>query len=244
MNESYDWVEQVVAFQPEIGKWQGAVRDGLLQSGVVPYNGFTYDHINGTKVGGTIFDSNGQRHTAADLLRYANPSRITLLLHATVHRILFRSSDGGESKSKSKPMAHGVVYMDSMGRKHRAYLKRGPKSEIVVSSGALGSPQVLMLSGLGPKEKLKAHNISVVLDQPLVGEGMSDNPMNAVFVPSPVPVELSLIQVVGITDFGAYIEAASGENFAAGSPKKDYGMFSPKVILICLFFSLMYIKFF
>lgn len=126
-------------------------------------------------------------------------------------------------------MAHGVTFRDSTGAKHRAYLRQGPKNEIVVSAGALGSPQLLMLSGLGPKAHLQAHNISLVVDQPMVGQGMSDNPMNAVFIPSPNPVEVSLIQVVGITQFGSFIEAASGENFAGGSSIKDYGMFSPKV---------------
>lgn len=125
-------------------------------------------------------------------------------------------------------MAHGVVFRDAMGVEHRAYLKQGPRNEIIVSAGALGSPQLLMLSGIGAAHHLREHSISVVLDQPLVGQGMSDNPMNAVFVPSPVPVEVSLIEVVGITNFGSYIEAASGENFAGGSPR-DYGMFSPKV---------------
>lgn len=128
-------------------------------------------------------------------------------------------------------MAHGVVFRDALGAKHRAYLKRRPKNEIIISSGALGSPQLLMLSGVGPAEQLKAYNIRQVLDQPLVGQGMSDNPMNAIFVPSPVPVEVSLIQVVGITHFGSYIEAASGANFAGGSPR-DFGMFSPKVRII------------
>lgn len=90
-NESYSWVEAKVAFQPPMGPWQTAVRDGLLEVGIVPNNGFTYDHINGTKFGGTIFDRNGHRHTAADLLEYADPKRITVLLHATVHRILFRT---------------------------------------------------------------------------------------------------------------------------------------------------------
>ncbi|KAL8535424.1 hypothetical protein ACS0TY_011164 [Phlomoides rotata] len=51
-------------------------------------------------------------------------------------------------------------------------------------------------------DHLKTHNITLVLDQPLVGQGMSDNPMNAIFIPSPIPVELSLIQVVGITPVG------------------------------------------
>nr|KYP56477.1 Protein HOTHEAD [Cajanus cajan] len=222
VNESYQWVEKVVAFQPEVKQWQSAVRDGLLEIGVVPSNGFTYDHIHGTKVGGTIFDHNGNRHTAADLLQYANPSRITLLLDATVHRILFRVKPG------SRPKAHGVVFRDSLGRRHKAYLNNHPRNEIIVSAGALGSPQLLMLSGVGPADHLQAHKIKITLDQPWVGQEMSDNPMNAIFVPSPVPVEVSLIEVVGITDFGSYIEAASGENFAGGSPR-DYGMFSPKI---------------
>lgn len=131
----------------------------------------------------------------------------------------------------SRPKAHGVVFRDASGAKHRAYLNNGTDNEIIVSAGALGSPQILMLSGVGPADQLKAHNITLVLDQPLVGQGMSDNPMNAIFVPSPIPVEVSLIQVVGITHFGSYIEAASGANFAGGASPRDYGMLSPKVCI-------------
>ncbi|CAI8589242.1 unnamed protein product [Vicia faba] len=225
VNESYKWVERVVVFQPPMRQWQSAVRDALLEVGVSPYNGFTYDHVYGTKIGGSIFDQNGHRHTAADLLEYANANTITLLLHAIVHRILFTTNKGG---SRSRPVAHGVVFKDDHGREHRAYLNQGTSNEIIVSAGALGSPQLLMLSGIGAAHHLREHNINVVLDQPLVGQGMSDNPMNAIFVPSPQPVEVSLIQVVGITNFGSYIEAASGENFNGGS-QRDFGMFSPKI---------------
>lgn len=70
-------------------QWQSAVRDGLLEVGVLPYNGYTFEHIYGTKVGGTIFDENGHRHTAADLLGYANPRMITVYLNAIVHQIYF-----------------------------------------------------------------------------------------------------------------------------------------------------------
>lgn len=223
VNESYKWVEDIVAFRPPMLRWQSAVRDGLLEAGVQPYNGFTYDHMYGTKVGGTIFDSAGRRHTAADLLRDANPRGITVMLRATVHKVLFRT------KGQSRPIAHGVIYRDALGAIHKAYLKPGPKNEVIISSGALGSPQMLMLSGVGPKAHLEAHNITVVLDQPNVGQGMSDNPMNAIFIPSPIPPEVSLIQVVGITRFGSYIEAASGENFGPSSSTRDYGMFSPKI---------------
>ncbi|XP_031394525.1 protein HOTHEAD-like isoform X2 [Punica granatum] len=223
VNESYQWGERKVAFEPTVRQWQAAVRDGLMEVGVQPYNGFTYDHIYGTKIGGTIFDEAGNRHTAADLLQYANPTGITVLLYASVHKILFGT------RGTSRPVVHGVTFRDSRGIKHRAYVRPGGASEVIVSAGAIGSPQLLMLSGVGPADQLRAHNISVVLDQPLVGQGMSDNPMNAIFVPSPSPVEISLIQVVGITQFGSYIEAASGENFAGGSSARDYGMFSPKI---------------
>ncbi|XP_004143995.1 protein HOTHEAD [Cucumis sativus] len=223
VNESYEWVERVVAFEPPMGEWQSAVRDGLIEAGVKPNNGFTYDHLYGTKVGGTIFDHHGHRHTAADLLSYANPSNLNVLLYATARSIIF------PSLGKRRPKAHGVVFEDSKGIKHRAYLKYGSKSEIIISAGCLGSPQLLMLSGLGPAQHLKAHNITVVLDHPMVGQSVSDNPMNAVFVPSPVPVEVSLIEVVGITQNGTYIEAASGENFAGGPSTRDFGMFSPKI---------------
>lgn len=90
-----------------------------------------------------------------------------------------------------------------------AYLNSGTASEIILSAGALGSPQLLMLSGIGPAHQLMAHGIEVILDQPMVGQGMSDNPLNAILIPTPKPVEISLVQTVGITEFGSYVEAAS-----------------------------------
>ncbi|OWM79500.1 protein HOTHEAD-like [Punica granatum] len=206
VEQSYQWVERKVAFEPPMLDWQSAVRDGLLEAGVSPYNGFTYEHIYGTKVGGTIFDRQGHRHTSADLLEYAEPTRTTLYLHATVHEILF-------STVGKRPRAYGVLYEDSRGGMHGAHLTNNSAGEIILSAGALGSPQILMLSGIGPKDKLKAHGLNVILDQPMVGQGMADNPMNALFIPSPRPVEVSLIEVAGITHFGSYIEAASGSGF-------------------------------
>jgi len=97
--------------------------------------------------------------------------------------------------------------------KHKAYLKPGSKNEIIISAGAIGSPQLLMLNGIGPEAHLRKLGIRVLVDQPMVGQGMADNPMNAVMIPSPVPVEFSLSQAVGITEFDSYIEAISGTNF-------------------------------
>lgn len=210
VNESYEWVEKKVVFQPNVRQWQSAVRDALKEVGVLPYNSFSFDHLVGTKVGGTIFDDKGNRHTAADLLTYADPNSISVYIHATVQRILFQDGSGKESK---RPQAYGVTFKDKDGVTHQAHLKQ--KGEIILSAGAIGSPQILMLSGIGPAQHLQAHGIKVVLDQPMVGKDIADNPMNALLVPSPLPVELSLVEIVGITKFGSYIEAGSGLGLGA-----------------------------
>ncbi|KAL3755842.1 hypothetical protein ACJRO7_002828 [Eucalyptus globulus] len=215
VEESYEWVERKVAFEPPVLGWQSAVRDGLIEAGVTPDNGFTYEHLLGTKIGGTIFDRSGHRHTAANLLEYAQPNNTVVYLFAIVHKILL--STVGERR----PRAYGVIFEDKAGRMHGAYLRKKAGNEIIVSAGAMGSPQVLMLSGIGPMQHLKNHGIKVLLDQPMVGQGMADNPMNALFVPSRRPVEVSLIQVVGITRFGSYIETSSGSGFGyqTGRPR-------------------------
>ncbi|KAG9145110.1 hypothetical protein Leryth_008901 [Lithospermum erythrorhizon] len=112
-------------------------------------------------------------------------------------------------EGKSKPATRGVLFRDSEGNLHRAYLK-SRKSEVIIMAGALGSPQILLLSGIGPEQHLKSLNISVVLNQPNVGQDMKDNPMNLVFLESPFPVEASLVGVVGVTRSGSYIEATVG----------------------------------
>ncbi|CAI0404163.1 unnamed protein product, partial [Linum tenue] len=225
VRRSYDWVESKVAFEPPVRQWQSAVRDGLVEIGVLPYNGFTYDHVQGTKIGGTIFDDQGRRHTAADLLGYANHRTIKVYLHATVSRILFTR------RRWANPRAYGVVFEDALGIKKRAFLRPHPQNEVILTAGALGSPQLMMLSGIGPALHLKSHGIHLVLDQPNVGQGMADNPMNLLYVPSPVPVEISLIQVVGIPPGqNTYIETASGLSFAY-SWAQGFALFHP----LCFF---------
>jgi choline dehydrogenase len=49
--------------------------------------------------------------------------------------------------------------------------------EVILSGGAIGSPQILLLSGVGPADELRAHGIEVVHDQPEVGRNLRDHPM-------------------------------------------------------------------
>ncbi|KAL4737160.1 hypothetical protein BDV11DRAFT_206994 [Aspergillus similis] len=48
--------------------------------------------------------------------------------------------------------------------------------EVIVSAGVFQSPQLLMVSGIGPREHLEQHNITVVSELPGVGQGMHDHP--------------------------------------------------------------------
>lgn len=221
VNKSYSWVEKQIVHRPKVAPWQVVVRDSLLDLGVAPFNGFTYDHIYGTKFGGTIFDRFGRRHTAAELLASADPHKLTVLVHATVQKVLFDTSG-------KRPKAAGVLFRDENGNQHQAFLSNS-LSEVILSCGAIGTPQMLLLSGVGPKAELKEMKISVVLNNKFVGQGMADNPLNSVFVPSKKPVKQSLIQTVGITKMGVYIEASSGFGQSKDSIQCHHGIVSAEI---------------
>jgi fatty acid omega-hydroxy dehydrogenase len=128
-----------------------------------------------------------------------------------------------------KPRALGVQFTDENGQFHQALLNNNRDSEVIVSAGAIGSPQLLLLSGIGPKNHLKNHNIPVVLHNKHVGKGMADNPMNSIFIPTKGPPRQSLIETVGITEDGVFIEASSGFGQSSESVHCHHGIMSAEV---------------
>nr|XP_043626447.1 (R)-mandelonitrile lyase-like [Erigeron canadensis] len=197
LERSYLWIERAIVFQPELQSWQRALRDGLLEAGIRPFNGFSLRHVIGTKIGGSTFNSSGHRHSAADLLNLAKEHNIKVGVYATVERVLFDESNA----------AIGVVFRDDAGHYHRAMLREN--GEVILSAGAIGSPHLLLVSGVGPRGYLSSWGIPVVCHSPFVGQLLYDNPRNGISFISPTLLQHSLIQVVGITDSGAYLEASS-----------------------------------
>jgi choline dehydrogenase len=69
------------------------------------------------------------------------------------------------------PKAIGVEYIRN-NIKFRIHANK----EVIISGGAINSPQLLMLSGVGPKNHLAEHGIPVVFDNPAVGQNLKDHP--------------------------------------------------------------------
>ena len=67
--------------------------------------------------------------------------------------------------------ATGIEY-ERDGKIQKALAKR----EVILSAGSIGSPQILMLSGVGPGAHLREHGIAVAADLPGVGENLHDHP--------------------------------------------------------------------
>ncbi|KAK1366837.1 (R)-mandelonitrile lyase [Heracleum sosnowskyi] len=180
LKSAYEWVEETVVFRKnELDLWQSSVKEALLQSDVTPDNGFTLDHEGGTKITSSTFDATGRRYGAVELLNKGKRGNLQVVVNATVEKVLFTSNSTDIS-------AVGVIYKDSNGRSHQVQV--GGNGEVILSAGALGSPQLLLVSGVGPSSYLASLNIPVVHHQPFVGQFMIDPPMNMVSFLSPFPI--------------------------------------------------------
>ncbi|KAG7138736.1 L-sorbose 1-dehydrogenase like protein [Verticillium longisporum] len=69
----------------------------------------------------------------------------------------------------------GVYFVDGESRRRPRQSFVKARREVIVCCGALFSPQVLMLSGIGPKPQLEKHNIPVIRDMPGVGANLKDH---------------------------------------------------------------------
>jgi choline dehydrogenase-like flavoprotein len=66
-----------------------------------------------------------------------------------------------------------AVGVELWGRNGRESIRAD--SEVILSSGAIGSPRLLMLSGIGPADHLQSAGVQVVADQPEVGSNLQDH---------------------------------------------------------------------
>ena len=101
------------------------------------------------------------------------PDRLKIELNALATRVLL----------DDRNRATGVEYLRG-GRLYRAHVRPSGEAgerrevhasrEVILAGGAFNSPQLLMLSGIGPREALQGHGIAVRVDLPGVGRNLQD----------------------------------------------------------------------
>jgi choline dehydrogenase-like flavoprotein len=137
--------------------------------------------FNGAQLEGAgmyqVTHRNGERFSAAKA--YVTPHlkrpNLQVITHALVTRILLVDK-----------RAVGVEYRDAAGQVHQVRAQR----EVLLSAGAIQSPQVLMLSGIGPSDQLQRHGIAVQHHVAGVGMHLHDHPDVVQVVSAPQLKEL------------------------------------------------------
>ncbi|XP_026725150.1 uncharacterized protein LOC113492063 isoform X2 [Trichoplusia ni] len=109
-----------------------------------------------------------QSHNRAYLYPAVHRKNLKIMKNSFVTKILI--------KNLSKT-AYGV----EVRKKSRKYKLLATK-EVIISAGAINSPQLLMLSGIGSREHLRAKGISVLVDSPMVGQNLQDH----ILLPFPI----------------------------------------------------------
>jgi choline dehydrogenase len=104
-------------------------------------------------------------NTSKAFLRPArNRPNLTIWTQSHAERLILETEDSGRKRCT------GVV-VQRQGRSLQVLARK----EVVLSAGAIGSPQILQLSGIGPADLLKHHGIEVAHDLPGVGENLQDH---------------------------------------------------------------------
>ena len=147
-------------------KPENPIFNAFLESGRDAGYPLTDDICGYRQEGFGVLDSSvhkGERSSTARA--YLDPARgrgnLEIITGAAVKRILF---DG--------TTATGIEFSRANGRNVIAHAQR----EVILSAGAVGSPHLLMLSGVGPAAHLGEMGISVIADLPGVGQNLNDHP--------------------------------------------------------------------
>ncbi len=151
--------------------------------------GFRENHdFNGAEQEGVglyqVTHKNGERWSAAKGYLTPNLARPNLQVFTGAHttRILLE-----------KKRAVGVEFL------HQGELKQlRAGREVLLCAGALMSPQILMLSGIGPHRELVQNGIATLHDLPGVGENLHDHPDVVLVAPAPGVTELIGISPTGL----------------------------------------------
>ncbi|CAG8646049.1 15846_t:CDS:2, partial [Funneliformis mosseae] len=164
--------------QNGVGKYQLTSKNGQRSSFA---NGFLNDALNKRTLTYPPFKPLGEPYGSPHGIGKISAVNVKSTSH--VLNILWDDDNFSTIEEGKKNVARGVKYF-YQGCLHEAYV--APKGEVILCAGAINSPQILMLSGIGPKKQLSSHNIDVRKDLP-VGNNLLDHPLGYVTIRTEVP---------------------------------------------------------
>ena len=140
------------------------IEEAFIEAGIEAGHSSPDDYNGGAQEGVSAFDANHFRGWRSGTARAcvwpaARRPNVTVLTNAHVTKVLIENK-----------RATGVAYR----HKGRECVARAD-AEVILSAGAFQSPQLLMLSGIGPADHLREHGIEVVQDLPGVGQNLQDH---------------------------------------------------------------------
>ena len=141
-----------------------AFRDAAAEAGIEKITDFN----TGNNAGCAYFEVNQRRgirlNTAKAFLKpAAQRPNLTVMTGCHVERLLL-------DKTESGTVCRGVQFTGG-GQAYTAHAQR----ETVLAAGAIGSPHILQLSGIGESHHLQRHGVAPVVDLPGVGENLQDH---------------------------------------------------------------------
>lgn len=157
---------------PLVGSWIPTLTALGVPETQDAYNGQTWGSFISTS---NINPTNWTRSYARSAYIDSLPPRgnLQLLPNFMVTRILFSNNTGNGSGANNGGLAASAVEYASSPTSTRYTV--GVGKEVILSGGAIGSPTILMYSGIGPKNVLQTAGVQVELDLPGVGQHLQDH---------------------------------------------------------------------
>lgn len=155
-----------ISFPPKINPLNAATVRAFQEAGL-PFNA-DYNGADQRGVGpvqSNFYDARRYSSAYAYLRPLAGNPNLVVETHAAVHKLMFEGD-----------RVTGVEY-SRHGRKNTAHA-----GEVILSTGALNSPRLLMLSGIGPEDQLTSLGIPVKVNAPDVGANLQDHAQVPVMV--------------------------------------------------------------
>ena len=119
------------------------------------------DGNNGSLLGISELEENWHQGARQPSHQAYSLKNVQVLTNTTVQRILFSDNTSGEKEATGVQLTDGGQI--------------SAKKEVILTAGAYRTPQLLLLSGIGPAEELKRQDIPVIVDLPEVGRNSIDH---------------------------------------------------------------------